>query len=84
MADMTVQQHNEQLVREKIFLQQQLDNQTAILGRIIIGLMGRYKTKKLTPEQWEKSVGEIELHEDEDGGIVITRLSQNGEIESDG
>lgn len=81
MADMTVQQHNEQLVREKIFLQQQLDNQVAVLGRIIIGLMGRYKTKRLTPEQWEKCIGEIELTLDDDGGIVITRLSPNGEIE---
>lgn len=80
--EMTVTEHNERLILQKSQLEAYYQEQMGTVARVIIGLMGRFKTKKLTAEQWEKTFGlSIQLNQDDDGGIVIAVLSPNGKIE---
>lgn len=83
MADeLTTRDHVEQLVLEKIAMQQQYDELLNQAGRVIIALMGRYNQRKLTPDQWNKTIGKaIRIHGDADGGLVIEKVSPNGEVE---
>jgi len=83
--EMTVTEHNEKLILEKAQLEAFYQEQMGTIARVVIGLMGRYKVKKLTAEQWESTFGKsIQLDQDADGGILISLLSENGKVESEG
>lgn len=81
MSEMTVREHNEQLILERAYIEEQHRAFVAEVSKLIAALMGRNRTKTISPEAWAKTASKTITCEPQPDGsrqvVVVDQLPES-------